>query len=93
FSGDLPILAVGGGNAVTPADMLLTGSVFTNERNKSEIDQYQFDGEYIFDDVGSIDFGIELTNVNNHSKSVNVQRNDWGGVGSAGDFEDAWFPA
>ncbi|MBB1437478.1 TonB-dependent receptor [Shewanella sp. SG41-4] len=93
FSGDLPVLAVGGGNAVTPADMMLTGSVFTNARNKSEIDQYQFDGEYIFEDAGSIDFGVALTNVNNHSQSVNVQRNDWGGVGSAGDFDDAWFPA
>ncbi|MGI2172615.1 TonB-dependent receptor [Shewanella ulleungensis] len=93
FSGDLPVLAVGGGNAVTAADMMVTGSVFTNSRNKSEIDQYQFDGEYYLEDAGSIDFGIALTNVNNHSQTVNVQRNDWGGVGSAGDLEDAWFPA
>ncbi|GGQ17126.1 TonB-dependent receptor [Shewanella litoralis] len=93
FSGDLPVLAVGGGNAVTAADMMVTGSVFTNSRNKSEIDQYQFDGEYYLEDAGSIDFGIALTNVNNHSQTVNVQRNDWGGVGSAGDLDDAWFPA
>ncbi|MGE6567133.1 TonB-dependent receptor [Shewanella vesiculosa] len=93
FSGDLPVLAVGGGNAVTPADMLLTGSNFSNARNKSEIDQYQFDGEYLFEDAGSIDFGVELTKVNNHSQQVDVQRNDWGGVGSAGDFDESWFPA
>ncbi|MDD8057569.1 MULTISPECIES: TonB-dependent receptor [Shewanella] len=93
FSGDLPVLAVGGGNAVTAADMMVTGSVFTNSRNKSEIDQYQFNGEYYLEDAGSIDFGIAITNVNNHSQTVNVQRNDWGGVGSAGDLEDAWFPA
>ena len=93
FSGDLPILAVGGGNAITPADMVVTGSVFGNARNKSEIDQYQLDGEYVFEDAGSIDFGLALTTVNNHSQSVNVQRNDWGGVGSPGDLDDAWFPA
>jgi TonB-dependent receptor len=93
FSGDLPVLAVGGGNAITPADMVVTGSVFGSSRNKSEIDQYQFDGEYLFEDAGSIDFGLALTTVNNHSQSVNVQRNDWGGVGSPGDLDDAWFPA
>lgn len=61
FSGDLPVLAVGGGNAIIPADMVVTGSVFGSSRNKSEIDQYQFDGEYLFEDAGSIDFGLALT--------------------------------
>ncbi|WP_419571487.1 TonB-dependent receptor [Rheinheimera sp.] len=92
FTGDLPILAVGGGNSVQPSDMRVTGSVFGNARNKSEIDQYQLRGEYVLEDAGSIDFGISLTDVDNHSQSVNVQRNDWGGVGAAGDFEDSWFP-
>ncbi|WP_337880940.1 TonB-dependent receptor [Rheinheimera sp.] len=92
FTGDLPILAVGGGNSVQPSDMRVTGSVFGNARNRSEIDQYQLRGEYVLDDAGSIDFGIALTDVDNHSQSVNVQRNDWGGVGAAGDFEDSWFP-
>ncbi len=93
FSKDLPALAVGNGNNIKPSDMRVTGSVFGNSRNKSEIDQYQLDGEYLFDNAGSIDFGIALTDVNNHSQSINVQRNDWGGVGQAGDFEDEWFPA
>lgn len=93
FSGDLPALAVGGGNSVRPSDMRVTGSVFGNATNKSEIEQYQFDGEYVFEDAGSIDFGIAITDVDNHSKSVNVQRNDWGGVGQAGDFDDSFFPA
>ncbi|MCL1052065.1 TonB-dependent receptor [Shewanella abyssi] len=93
FSKDLPALAVGNGNNIKPSDMRVTGSVFGNSRNKSEIEQYQLDGEYLFDDAGSIDFGIALTDVNNHSQAVNVQRNDWGGVGQEGDFEDEWFPA
>lgn len=93
FSGDLPALAVGGGNTIKPSDMRVTGSVFGNATNRSEIDQYQVKASYELVDAGSIDFGISLTDVDNHSKSVNVQRNDWGGVGKAGDFDDSWFPA
>jgi TonB-dependent receptor len=93
FTGEMPLLAVEGGNSVRPSDMIVTGSVFGNSTNKSEIDQYQFDGEYVFENGSSIDFGIALTDVDNHSKSVNVQRNDWGGVGQAGDFDDSYFPA
>ena len=92
FTGDVPVLAVGGGNQVRPEDMRVTGSVFGNARNKSEIEQLQINGTYIFEEAGSIDFGIAATDVNNHSQSVNVQRNDWGGVGAEGDFDPAWFP-
>lgn len=94
FSGDLPILAVGGGNAIQASDMRVTGSVFTNTINRSEIDQYQATGEYVFDELpASIDFGIAFTDVSNRTQEAVVQRNDWGGVGNAGDFEDEWFPA
>ncbi|WP_394133218.1 TonB-dependent receptor [Shewanella maritima] len=93
FTGDIPLLAVGGGNSVRPEDMRVTGSVFGNSENRSEIDQLQLHGQFDLEDAGSIDFGVALTNVNNHSKSVNVQRNDWGGVGQAGDLDPAWFPA
>ncbi|MCC4832154.1 TonB-dependent receptor [Shewanella sp. 10N.286.51.B7] len=93
FTGDVPVLAVGGGNAVRPEDMRVTGSVFGNARNKSEVEQLQINGTYVFEEAGSIDFGIAATDVNNHSQSVNVQRNDWGGVGAEGDFDPSWFPA
>lgn len=93
FSGDLPVLAVGGGNAVRPEDMRITGSVFGSSVNKSEIDQVQFKGKYTLNDSSNIDFGLALNDVNNHSQSVNVQRNDWGGVGKAGDLDPSWFPA
>jgi TonB-dependent receptor len=93
FSGDLPVLAVGNGNSVKATDMRVTGSVFGNAVNKSVIDQYQLKGKYALNDTSSIDFGLSLTDVDNHSKSVNVQRNDWGGVGKAGDLDPTWFPA
>ncbi|WP_434938137.1 TonB-dependent receptor [Shewanella sp. HL-SH8] len=93
FSGEVPVLAVGNGNNVRPEDMRITGSVFGNAVNRSEIEQLQITGSYDLEDAGSIDFGIAATDVNNHSQSVNVQRNDWGGIGSAGDLDAAWFPA
>jgi len=93
FSKALPRLSVGGGNEVKPSDMRVTGSVFSNAKNKAIVDQLQLDGTYILDgEAGSIDFGIASTDVTNHSQSVNIQRNDWGGVGKAGDFQASWFP-
>ncbi|NKF51691.1 TonB-dependent receptor [Shewanella sp. WXL01] len=93
FTGDIPVLAVGTDKPLTPEDMRVTGSVFGNSQNRSEIDQLQINGNFDLEEAGTIDFGIALTNVNNHSQSVNVQRNDWGGVGQAGDLDPAWFPA
>ena len=93
FTGDVPVLAVGGGNNVRPEDMRVTGSNFTNRVDRSEIEQIQLNGKYEFEDTtSSIDFGVAFNDVNNHTQSVNVQRNDWGGVGAAGDLDPAWFP-
>ena len=92
FSGDLPILAVRGSGAIQPSDMRVTGSQFRNAVDNSDIDQTQIHGSYDLDEVGTIDFGISLMSSSKHSKSVQVQRNDWGGVGQAGDFDDAFFP-
>lgn len=86
FTGDLPILAVRGSNGVSKADMLVTGSWFRNDDNKSEIDQTQINGKYELDEYGSIDFGVGLLTANKHNRAVQVQRNDWGGVGTAGDL-------
>lgn len=90
FTGDIPSLIVGGGNAITPADMQVTGGVIANERDKSYVDQYQLKGNYEFNDIHSIDFGIASTEISNHTQNVNVQRNDWGGVGQAGDLADVF---
>ncbi|NMH65722.1 TonB-dependent receptor [Shewanella salipaludis] len=93
FTGEVPVLAIGGGNAVRPEDMRVTGSTFANAINRSEIEQLQISGNYDFDNGNSIDFGLAMTDVNNHSQSVLVQRNDWGGIGAAGDLDAAWFPS
>ncbi|QOL24565.1 TonB-dependent receptor [Thalassotalea sp. LPB0316] len=93
FTGALPILAVRGSSNVQPSDMRVTGSVFSNAEDYSEVDQTHLSGTYDFEEIGSIDFGVMLMTSSKHSKQVNVQRNDWGGVGAEGDFDDSFFPA
>lgn len=92
FSGDLPILAIRGGNAIQASDMVVTGSVFTNNQNHADMEQTQFRGEYILEDAGSIDFGISLTTAENRGQTKNVQRNNWGGEGAPGLYDAALFP-
>ncbi|WP_163933620.1 TonB-dependent receptor [Paraferrimonas sp. SM1919] len=92
FTGDRPILSVGFTKPLEPSDMIVTGSVFGNAHNKMDITQAQFDGNYLLNDTMSIDFGLASTEVENLQQSVNVQRNDWGGVSQPGDMDDAWFP-
>jgi TonB-dependent receptor len=92
FSGDLPILAIRGGNAIQASDMVVTGSVFTNNQNHADMEQAQFRGEYILEDAGSIDFGISLTTAENRGQTHNVQRNNWGGEGTPGMYDASLFP-
>ncbi|MBU2881148.1 TonB-dependent receptor [Psychrosphaera sp. B3R10] len=81
FSGDRPILAVDGSEDVQWSDMRVTGSTFGNSQDASDLSQQQVNGSYILNENSSIDFGVSLTTVSNHSQAVNVQRNDWGGMG------------
>ncbi|UAA40813.1 TonB-dependent receptor [Paraneptunicella aestuarii] len=96
FGSELPVLqlAYPDGETLDPSDMRITGSSFRNSMMRNEIDQFQIQGEYVLDDgiVQKIDFGISLTDVNNRSAFSNVQRDTWGGVGAAGDFDDSFWP-
>lgn len=91
FTRDIPTLAVRGGNAVTAADMQVTGSVFTNEQDHAHIEQHQFNGEFLFEESSSIDFGISMTTSENRDQRRSVQRNNWGGEGDPGSFGDDNF--
>jgi TonB-dependent receptor len=92
FTGERPVLSVQGGNSATATDFQVTGSVFTNIKNASEISQTQFNGQYVLEERGSIDFGIALTNSQNRARMKGVQRNNWGGEGPTGLFDDLLFP-
>ncbi len=95
FGDDLPILELTLGDQLTPDDMIVTGSVFRNDRSKMDIEQAKVAGSFNFDAgfVESIDFGIQLTEVNNRSAGSVVQRDAWGGVTQRGAIADLLTPA
>lgn len=97
FDKDFPVLELtypAGQSNIRPEDMRVTGSSFRNSMMRSEIDQLQLRGQYVFEDgiVESIDFGVSATEVSNRSAFSNVQRDTWGGVGAAGDFDNSVWP-
>ena len=95
FGSDLPILELTLGRPLSPEDMIVTGSVFTNNLSRMDLDQTTASGSFAFDVnfVESIDFGIQLTEVNNRSAGSVVQRDAWGGVTQPGAIADLLEPA
>ena len=95
WSTDLPELRVDiiGGEQLTPDDMLIGGSVFTNNWDQMDIQSTKLAGSFYFNDIASIDFGVQWTNVDNESSSTTVQRDTWGGVGAPGDIADLLTPS
>lgn len=89
FTGEIFSVINGGGDA-TADQMQLTGSVFGNTLNTSDVDQYQLKGNFEINDESNIDFGISSTEVLNRNRQVNVQQNGWGGLGTPGQMTDAF---
>lgn len=97
FSKDFPVLQqqLGFGlNGLDPSRTLVTGSAFRNSYMKSEIDQAQVNGDFTFENYSQLKFGIGSTEVKNRSAFSNVQRDTWGGNGTAADYpDDLWIPS
>ena len=95
FGQDLPVLELGLSSPLSPNDMIVTGSVFTNNVSSMDIEQTRAGGTYEFDAgfVESIDFGVQLTEVDNRSAGSVVQRDAWGGVTQPGAIADLLTPA
>ncbi|KAF1699116.1 TonB-dependent receptor [Pseudoxanthomonas jiangsuensis] len=96
YSGEIPIINVQlppGMTSLQAADALVTGSVFQNSYNKSEVEQFQADGTFKFGDYSGLDFGVSATEVNNRTASAVMQRDTWGGVGSPADYDDSIWSA
>ena len=70
------------------SDMILTGSVFSNEASQMDLEQAKIAGSFEFTDEASIDFGVQTTEVNNRSATSVVQLDNWGGIGQPGDISD-----
>ena len=90
FTQNFPVLSIDS-VALDPAKMLATGSSFRNSYMKSGIDQAQWHGKYILEDTSKLNFGVSVTKVDNRSAYANVQRDTWGGVGTAADYPDSAF--
>jgi TonB-dependent receptor len=95
YGSDLPILAMEhrNGGAASPDDMFIGGSAFTNDLNDMNITQAKIAGSFELNDIASIDFGVQTTDVDNRFASSTVQRDTWGGVGPAGGISDLLSPA
>ncbi|GAB3510573.1 TonB-dependent receptor [Pseudoxanthomonas daejeonensis] len=94
YSGEIPIVNVvlpPGMSSVPASAALVTGSVFQNSYNKSEVEQFQADGRFKFGDYSGLDFGVSATEVNNRTAAAVMQRDTWGGVGSPADYDDSIF--
>ncbi len=98
FSSGFPVVEVifpDGTPGLTPEGVVTTGTSFRNSYMKSEIDQIQLNGQYVFDDgiVESVDFGIGYNKVENRNAFGRAERPNWGGTGSPDDIDDAFLLA
>lgn len=96
YSHDFPVMTIGyadGVSGLDPSRMMTSGSSFRNSIMRTDIEQMQAKGRYIFDDgiVSKIDFGLANTEVNNRSAFSNAQRDTWGGYGTPEDYDDSIF--
>jgi TonB-dependent receptor len=94
FSGEFPILQLDlppGMTAIDPAQMMVTGSVFRNDYQRAEIEQYQAGGDFQFENLSRLKFGVSSTDYRNRSAFSNVQLDTWGGATSPDDYPDGLF--
>ena len=96
FDQDLPILELdlgsepdGSPRPLYKDDMIITGSVFSNGSANMDLEQTRLMGSYDFSDITSVDFGIELTEVDNRFVSAVVERGTWGGISDPGFISSA----
>ncbi len=93
FSKDLPVLGMDlvGVSELDPSQTLLQGSAYRNGMTDAEISQARIMGTFDFDDDYSLDFGVDVTEVDNRTAFATVQNNTWGGAGSPDDLDDDLF--
>ena len=91
---DMPVMLLdlnSGGETNRPLyknDMIITGSTFVNDAALMNIEQTKFSGTWDFSDESSIDFGVQISDVDNKAVSNFVQLNNWGGSTNPGDLAD-----
>jgi TonB-dependent receptor len=92
LSHDFPVMSIAG-STLAPQLQQVTGSSFRNSYMKAKVEQAQLKGSWEVSDQSSVDFGLNLTNVKNHTAYANVQRDTWGGATSPADYPDSVWHA
>jgi TonB-dependent receptor len=85
---DLKSGADGAERPIYKDDMIVTGSRFDNKAARMEIEQAKLSGSYELSEYSSIDFGIQMTEVNNRFTGRNTQLDNWGGFTQPGELSD-----
>jgi len=95
FGNELPILELGLTTPLNADQMTAAGSVFANEKQKMTVEQTKVGGQYLPDIefVDSIDFGVQITEIENRALSAVVQRDAWFAHTPLGALSDLMTPA
>jgi TonB-dependent receptor len=95
FTKKIPGLIIGNIDALKPSGMQFYNSWFSNNINKSDVDQLRAVGHYLFNDTNSIDVGVQTTEKNNRRKISTAQFYNqlvdvWGYTGDIGVLESVY---
>ena len=90
YSNTLPVLTMPLANLVAQP-MQATGSVFQNSWERAVIDQVQAAGSIRISEASKLNFGLALTDAQNHSTFSNVQNNTWSGATKPSDYPASLF--
>lgn len=95
YGDDIPVTTITTNDPLSPDDMQITGSVFSNSWAKMDVEQARLKANWAFSELTSIDFGASLTQVDNFESGSNVQRNTWGQnqASAYGSIADLMVPA
>ena len=66
--------------------LLLTGSQFVNNLSDQTVDQFQSGLKWKLTEDDTLSAGLGFTRIKDRRANYNNQNNDWGGVGSQGDY-------
>jgi len=94
FSNALPVMNVqlAPGMSADPEYAQLTGSLFVNNINHSEVKQWQASGTFQFANYQSLDFGAGFSDANNRTAFGSVAVDEWGGIGTPDNYaDDIWY--
>ncbi|MFT5481647.1 MAG: TonB-dependent receptor [Halieaceae bacterium] len=95
YSSEIPVTTTVTNDPLTPDDMQIAGSVFTNEWAEMNIEQTQLKARFDWTDDTSIDFGVGLSDLDNFDSKSGIQRDNWGQnqASAYGSIADLLVPA